>query len=77
MYPWGYMYPRLGTPALDDQTLQHSSTQSQSKMRLLCSKNKDEYKHSDCIKARMHTLLRLSASLEKQLHIFFLTRPQR
>jgi len=30
---------------------------SQSKMRLYCSKNKDEYKQSDRIKARSHTLL--------------------
>jgi len=39
------------------RTLQSSITHSQSKMRLKCSKNSDEYKQSDCIKARNHTLL--------------------
>jgi len=39
------------------QTLQRPSTQSQSKMRSQCSNNKDEYKQSDCIKARSYTLL--------------------
>jgi len=39
------------------KTLQRPSTQSQSKMQLQCSNNKDEYKQSDCIKARNHTLL--------------------
>jgi len=36
---------------------QSSITHSQSKMRLYCSKNRDEYKESDCIKACNHMLL--------------------
>jgi len=54
----------------NEQILHCPSTQSQSKMRLQCSKNKEEYKQSDCIKAVNHYVIRSSASFEKQVHIF-------
>jgi len=53
------------------KTLQCSSTQSQSKMRLWCSKNKDEYKQSDFVQPGNHTLLDL-LHLSRNKYIFFL-----
>jgi len=58
-----------------EQTLQCPSTQSQSKMRLYCSQNRDVYKQSDCITARNHTLVDF-LHLSRNKYMFFLLVPQ-
>jgi len=58
-----------------EKTLQHPNTQSQSKIRLQCSNNKDECKQSDCIKAHKNTLLNFCIVQESGTY-FFTIRPQ-
>ena len=53
--------------------LQISIIHSQSKMRLYCSKNRYEYKQSDCIKARNHTLIDF-LHLSRNRYVYFRNR---
>jgi len=65
----------MHTPS-NEKALQRPSTQSQSKMRLQCSNNKDECKQSDCFKARNHTLLEF-LHRSRKWHIFFHNKASR
>jgi len=60
----------------NEKTLQRPSTQSQSNMRLQSSNNQDEYKQSDRIKARNHTLLEILHHSRKW-YIFFHNKASR
>jgi len=65
----------MHTPS-NEKTLKRPSTQSQSKMRLECSNNKDEYEQFDCIKTRNHALLEF-LQRSRKWYIFFHNKASR